>query len=331
MLWYNKGMSTEETVEREAEKFRLTYAFAQKDPEGFRSLTGLSVEEFEELLHEIEEEYEEAEEERLDRPDRQRQRGAGGPFRLPLCDRLLLTLTWLRVYLSYAALGLLFGLHKSNVCRNLQRMLPLVQRRTEEALPAEGSEEGKEDLETILERYPELRAILDATEQRVERPGEEATQKAHYSGKKKAHTLKTQIVVNAQGRIQHVSDSVPGAKHDVTLARESEVTGQVPPGVALEGDKGYQGLEGKEAQPEVKTPHKKPRGGELTEEQKLFNRVFNRGRVIVEHALAQLKVFQVLKQVYRHRRAQHNTIFRIIAGLVNRRLDRRLAAAAAAA
>jgi predicted SprT family Zn-dependent metalloprotease len=90
-------------------------------------------------------------------------------------------------------------------------------------------------------------------------------------------------------------------------------------------------LEGKDPQREVKTPYKKPRGGELTEEQKLFNRVFNRGRVIVEHALAHLKVFQVLKQVYRHRRAQHNTIFRIIAGLVNRRLDRRLAAAAAAA
>jgi hypothetical protein len=324
-------MNTEETVEQEAEEYRLTYAAAKKNPEGFRALTGLSVEEFEELLHEIAAEYEEAEEERLARSDRQRQRGAGGQFRLSLCDRLLLTLTWLRVYVSYAALGLLFGLDKSNICRNVRMMLPLVQRRTEEALLAEGSEEGKEDLETILERYPELRAILDATEQRVERPQQDATQKEHYSGKKKAHTLKTQIVVNAQGRIQHVSESVPGAKHDVVLARESEVTEEVPSEVALEGDKGYQGLEGKDPQREVKTPYKKPRGGELTEEQKLFNRVFNRGRVIVEHALAHLKVFQVLKQVYRHRRAQHNTIFRIIAGLVNRRLDRRLAAAAAAA
>ena len=79
---------------------------------------------------------------------------------------------------------------------------------------------------------------------------------------------------------------------------------------------------------EVTRPFKKPRGGELTGSQKLFNRLFNRGRVIVEHALAHLKVFQVLTQVYRHAREKYNTIFRIVAGLVNRHLDRRLAAAA---
>jgi hypothetical protein len=312
----------------------ITYEEVKQKPEAFRSLTGLSVEEFEELLYEIELVYEEAEEKRLERPERPRRRGAGNRFCLSLSNRLLLTLTWLRIYVTYEVLGLMFGLHKSNVSRNLQQLLPLVQEWTDLALGEGGEEEageeeaGEEDWDALWEAYPELRAILDATEQRVRRPKENATQKEHYSGKKKAHTLKTQVVVNGPGRIQEVSASAPGSKADVTLARESQVTAALPAEVALEGDKGYQGLDGDDPQREVTLPFKKPRGGELTGSQKLFNRLFNRGRVIVEHALAHLKVFQVLTQVYRHAREKYNTFFRIVAGLVNRHWDRRLAAAA---
>lgn len=239
----NRAWKLQKPKRKKTKEYRLSYEEAQKKPDGFRSLTGLSVVEFEELLREVEADYEAAEEKRLARPDRQRQRGAGNSFQLSRADRLLLTLTWVRIYVTSEVLGLFFGLHKSNIYRNLQILLPLVQQQTELALP----------------------------------DGEGAVEEAE------------------------------------------------------EGDKGYQGLGEEASQRAVTVPHKKPKGGELTEEQKLFNRVFNRGRVVVEHALAHLKVFQVLKQVYRHQRAKYNTIFRMIAGLVNRRLDRRLATAAAAA
>lgn len=59
----------------------------------------------------------------------------------------------------------------------------------------------------------------------------------------------------------------------------------------------------------------------LTPEQKGFNRVLGRYRIVVEHTLAQMNQFQVLAQMYRHPRPRHSGIVRVVAGLVNRRID----------
>jgi hypothetical protein len=88
-------------------------------------------------------------------------------------------------------------------------------------------------------------------------------------------------------------------------------------------DKGYDGI-GKDY-PEVRIviPFKARRNRALTEEQKAFNKVVAGYRIVVEHALAQMNRFTVLRQVFRgrHQRHQkaHNQVVRVVAGLVNRR------------
>jgi len=303
----------------------LTYETASKDPEGFRSLTGLSVEEFDQLYTEVEQVYQATEERRLARPSRRRKRGAGHKFRHTLKNRLLLMLTWLRIYPSYRVLGLLFELDKSNICRNLKIMVPLVQQVTDLAFPDLETDLGEDDLEAILALFPELRAIVDATEQRTRRPKDPEVQKAYYSGKKRSHTIKTQMLANQEGRPCHVSDSVPGSHHDLNLERQSKINEQLPPQVKMMGDKGYQGLQNDNPERMVELPTRKPRGGELTDEQKDANRALGGIRIVVEHVLAHVKVFQVLYQVYRHSRALYNRIFRLVVGLVTRHIDRRLA------
>ena len=67
----------------------------------------------------------------------------------------------------------------------------------------------QEDLEICL---------IDATEQKTQRPST-TDQKPFYSGKKKQHTLKTEIKRTPQGKITNVSKSVPGATHDYNLAK----------------------------------------------------------------------------------------------------------------
>src|SRR3990170_3190252 len=308
----------------------IKYEEVSHRPEEFRSLTGLSVEEFDEVLHEIEQEYDAAEEERLARPNRRRRRGAGRKFRHDLCGRFLLFMVWLRVYPSYRVLGLLFDLDKSAICRNLKAMARLVQRVTSRALPDPGTDLGEDDLEVLEQAFPGLLAILDATEQRIRRPKDNDTQRLHYSGRKKMHTLKTQIVVNREGRIQQVSASVPGSVNDMTLGRQSEVDEQLPEDIALQGDGGYQGMHKDNPQREVILPQRKPRGGELTPEQKEHNRRLSRVRVVVEHTLAHMKIFQALYQVYRHLRGSYTLIIEIVAGLVNRHRDHQVAATAPA-
>lgn len=41
--------------------------------------------------------------------------------------------------------------------------------------------------------FPELKAIIDATEQEIPRPKDRKKRKTHYSGKKKRHTVKKQL------------------------------------------------------------------------------------------------------------------------------------------
>src|SRR6266542_3734891 len=104
----------------------LTYAFLKERPAKLRAVTGLTVAEFEQLYQEVAARYDAAEASRLDRPNRQRRRGAGRKFRAPLVDRLLLVLIWLRVYPTYEVLGLLFDLDQSRMGRQIRCLLPLL-------------------------------------------------------------------------------------------------------------------------------------------------------------------------------------------------------------
>jgi len=298
----------------------ITYEYLKNKAGAFRSLTGLTVREFDQLFAEGVERYDEAEQARLDRPGRQRRRGAGHPFKNEVRERLLMGLVWLRVYPTYEVLGVLFNLHKSNVMRNLKPMLSLLAEATscELTWPLEGQR--KKRMAEVMTDYPEVRAIVDATEQPTRRPKEKTAQKTHYSGKKKRHTLKTQITVAPDGRLREVSDSVPGSVPDITLLRQTGTLARLEEDEEAMFDAGYQGIRKDAPDHTLHHPYRASRGHPLTDEQKAANRVLSHYRIVVEHTLAHLKRFQVLAHVYRHARDEYNLTFRVVAGLTNRRL-----------
>ena len=84
-------------------------------------------------------------------------------------------------------------------------------------------------------------------------------------------------------------------------------------------DSGYRGLQKLHAK--SRTPHKKPRKSELTEEQGQSNRELARRRVVVEHVIRCLKVFRILAGRYRNRRKRFSLRFNLIAGLYNYELS----------
>ena len=72
----------------------------------------------------------------------------------------------------------------------------------------------------------------------------------------------------------------------------------------------------------VVIPYKARRGHPLTEEQKEFNGILARYRIVVEHTMAQLNRFTVLRQVFRgQKRERHGEVVRVVAELVNRRME----------
>jgi hypothetical protein len=88
-------------------------------------------------------------------------------------------------------------------------------------------------------------------------------------------------------------------------------------------DSGYDGLQKDDPAHTLYQVQKARRKHPLTPQQKDFNRVLGRYRIVVEHTLAQMNQFQILAQMYRHPRENHSAIVRVVAGLVNRRLAQR--------
>jgi hypothetical protein len=306
----------------------LSYDALCRHPAAFPSLTGLTRAEFEALASQFEAAERDlrgaTSETRRDRRPRLKAPGAGHPYRNAARSRLLMALVWLRVYPTYEVLGFFFDLRKRNAQLNVRAALEVLDAlgsfpfdrpgrdRTRLRSPAE-----------VMAAFPQVAVIIDAKEQRINRPEGFEAQKPYDSGKKKAHTLKTQVVVDPRGRIETVSDSVPGgANHDLTLLRTSGVLERLGEGEAAMMDKGYVGVKNTHPGVAVVIPFKASRGHPLTDEQVESNRVVARYRIVVEHAMAQLNRFTVLRQVFRgQKRERHGGVVRVVAKLVNQRVE----------
>jgi hypothetical protein len=279
----------------------------KRSPDTFRQLTGISPAAFDQLLAQLTPRYQEAEARRKDRPGRRRKPGAGRKHTLPLADRLLMLLIYYRTYVTHAFLGFLFGIDDSAVCRNINPLQPLLAGIFR--IPERRVELTREDLRELF---------FDATERPARRP--RRGQRAYYSGKKKRHTVKTQVVVVRRRkrpgpgakprrlRIAAVSAAFPGKVHDKKVYDLTRVV--CPPGVRRTGDTGYVGTG-------LDTPTRRPPGGALTARQKAGNRRVSRRRIAVEHGIGKLKVWRIAAERYRNPVRRHTLILKNVAGLHN--------------
>ncbi len=105
----------------------LTYDTLARKPSAFKSMPGLTVDEFEELLADLRPRDEAARQERHAATPRRRAPGGGAKPRYALRERLLMTLVWLRLYLTGDALGVLFDVDKSTVSRYTRPLLRLLR------------------------------------------------------------------------------------------------------------------------------------------------------------------------------------------------------------
>jgi DDE superfamily endonuclease/Helix-turn-helix of DDE superfamily endonuclease len=292
----------------------------------FLSMTGLRVEEFDIVAQEVLPQFEAAEGRRLARPTRQRAPGGGEKPHLDSRDQLLLTVIWLRQYPTYDVLGFFFGVSQPTVGRYIQRMLPILEQSGRDSM--KGNDPGRKrrrSLAALLEDVPDLARVVDSFEQRGQRPKAVAERDGCYSGKKKLHTVKSQIVVESEsGWIRDIADSVKGRVSDIKLLEESRVLDNLPDQTGMMGDAAYQGIA--KLHPLGRSPYKKPIRGELTPHRVAYNHAFSQRRIIVENVLNRLRRYQSLTQMDRHHRLNHTARVCAVAGLANRQLRHRMAA-----
>jgi hypothetical protein len=279
----------------------------RRSPNAFRQLTGITPAAFDRLLADLVPRHEEAEVRRKDRPGRRRKPGAGRKHVLTLADRLLMLLIYYRTSTTHAFLGFLFGVDDSAVGRNINPLQPLLA-----AIFGIPERRVKLDPEDIRELF------FDATERPTRRPGR--GQREFYSGKKKRHTIKAQVVVVRRTkppgpgvkprklRIAAVSESFPGKTHDKRIYDATRVV--APPDAKRTGDTAYIGTG-------LTTPARRPRGGELTAGAKEANLRVSRRRVAAEHGIGKMKVWRIASERYRNPVSKHTLVMKNVAGLHN--------------
>jgi hypothetical protein len=302
----------------------ITYERMAQTPKAFVPLTGLTHEEFGHLFTAFVAAAEalraaRTHTKRGHRPLR-RAAGAGHPHALDARTRLLATLVWLRVYPTYSVLGLLFGVDKPTAWHTVQDVLEVLATRADFPLDRPGPARtplGSAD--AVMAAFPGVRVIVDAKEQGFRRPAAWDDQRPFYSGKKKRHTVKNQIVCTPTGRIRSASRSMPGRTHDLAVWRHTRVGDRLPPDAGVMGDKGYVGMDAEAGGRVVVIPAKATPKCPLTDAQKEANRVLSRHRVVVEHVMAQLNRFSVLRQVFRGVLGRHSQVIQVVALLVDRR------------
>jgi len=260
-----------------------------------------------------------------------RKRGIGGgrKFHLALEDRLLMTLMYFRLYTSYTLLGYLFDLDGSNVGREINhRMLPallsiLPVPMQDEYLSGHGGPSqiggGKriKTLNDLMTAHPEIKSVwVDGTEQSINRPIEKSARKLYFSGKKQAHTIKTQVL-STKDLILHLSGNLPGKVNDALILAGTGVMYAIPPDVEVKLDRGYEGAEERYPENRISKPKRAQRNHPLTLFEKLYNRILNSTRIYVEHIIGRVKKFRILSETYRNQRARHQDFFLVIAGLLN--------------
>jgi hypothetical protein len=290
-------------------------------PSIFRNLTGITVAVFDQLLDDLRPAFAADRRRRLDRPDRQRALGGGDDFDLDPDNHFLLTIFWLRHYPTQEVLGYLFGVSDSTAKRAIDRCLPLLETagRDTMRLPDPGRGRRK-NLSTLLKDTPDVAVVIDTFEQAVQRP--KKRQKRFYSGKKKRHTLKSQVAVDEEtGHVVDVAQSVPGPTADIKVLKKSKLLKRLPKGVGGLGDLAYVGIADLHPEGLGATGRRKPRGQPRSLADRRYNKAFSRRRIVVEHAIGRLRRFRAVAHVNRHGRKGHPARVRAIAGLVNRMLD----------
>ena len=273
----------------------MEYSKARKlSANRFKRLTGVQKRTFKQMVE-------------LVKNEEKKKKKPGCPCKLRIEDQVLMTLQYLREYRTQYHIGTDWGVSESTVCRITQKIENILIRSGVFSLPGKKELRQKEIEEKVV--------AMDVTESPIEKPKE--NQKNYYSGKQKEHTLKTQLIIDLKSKKIICLASGKGKVHDFKLFQNSGV--RVGDLIKIIADKGYQGIA--KIHKLSETPIKRKKGKKLSKEEKQYNRLLNRLRVVVEHVNRRLKIFRILSSSYRNRHRRFGLRANLIAGIYNYELE----------
>ncbi len=260
-----------------------------------RALTGLNRKALDALLPAFSSVYDQ----QLLQHARQRAVGGGRKARLDTPQKkLFYILFYFKCYPTFDLAGLLFDIDRAQAHYWMHRLQPILEAALGQkmALP----ERKLTSIEEFIARFPDVeRVMIDGTEGPIQRPQDPEQQKLNYSGKKRRHTRKHLAATDPAKRVLLLSKAREGKLHDKKFHDEEDIAGSVPDEIPVDLDLGFLGVDKQYGN--IRIPHKKPKGGELSQEQKAENRALSQLRVVCENAFAGVKRYGAVSAVYRNR------------------------------
>ncbi|HYT45028.1 MAG TPA: transposase family protein [Methylomirabilota bacterium] len=287
-----------------------------KHRELFQYVIGISYAQFVALLPKFSSALRKAENDKAWKKRRIREPGGGRKATLKTdAEKLFFILLYYKAYPTFRFAQVMFGFDK----RNIQLWVRFLEQALFEAVGYELELPKRKirNQQEWLEICPQLSDFLvDSTERAIQRPKDKEKQKQYYSGKKKHHTVKNQIFVHPKTKkILAVSATVEGKRSDKTLFVDDSAYTELPPGAKGMADKAYIGIEHPFLTWTI--PKKKPKGKELSEEDKENNRQISKIRIYVEHPNAYMKHFNILSNRFRSRIEKAEVPLKTIAAIYN--------------
>ncbi len=237
-------------------------------------------------------------------------------------DKLLFILIYLRQAWTQDVHGMFFDLSQPETHKWIHLLSPILHQALDELGEVPSREATSETFEKETDVESDTTApehfFQDCTERPIQRPKDQQAQKDYYSGKKKQHTVKNNLLINAACEILVLSPTCKGSMHDKRIA--DETVSFLPSGSCLYQDSGFLGFN--LAGITIVQPKKKPKGGELTAAEKARNREIASIRIRVEHVISSVKRYRIVKDKLRNwKQGFSDLVMKICCGLHNFRLN----------
>jgi hypothetical protein len=139
--------------------------------------------------------------------------------------------------------------------------------------------------------------------------------------KEERHTaVKNQLMDNNHGIIIHKTNHKIGCRHDYNIYKNHHPA--TPKQVVSVFDLGYLvGIEKDFPRQLSALPYKKQRNQqELSAEEKEYNVVHSKKRIVIEHTICRLKKYRIQSEIFRNKLRKYDKVSDIVSGLVNYRI-----------
>lgn len=295
---------------------------ALSDKRLMSALTGVTPQEFENLIPAFSQSYLEEKRKQHRKDANERKIGGGRKgFLKTIEEKLFFILFYYKCYPTYDLASLIFDCNRSNACRRQFQLSKSLEKALGKklALPVRKMK----TLEEFFEAFPGAKEVfIDGTERPIQRPKDRKKQKADYSGKKKRHTRKNITISTRKKRVNFLSKTKEGKEHDFIILKKEASPDNMPKDVKKHVDLGFKGIDKQFPGHRISMPKRKPRTKDLTPFAKEQNKKKSAVRVLAEHALAGVKRLRIVSDVYRNKKKDFDdTVMFLSCGLWNYHLD----------